>query len=228
MALAIGVAAVMPAAASAHSRRSQREQKICSTYRCRTVVATAQVRIFHAQDETQEYDSTFAEWLPTGRVTLLWDEAGFGAGGLLSPMLPGIVVSGRFAGYGIINSVDRYTGGFGERVARVNVQTGREQGWEANSKAGSGFLPNSPGITDVVATPAGSIAWIIDGSFDDPTGQTFEVTPPDSKVVYVVPSGSTTPVLVAYSAVIDPRSLAAIPGHIYWVEAGAAHIFGAP
>jgi threonine aldolase len=62
----------------------------------------------------------------------------------------------------------------------------------------------------------------------DPTRRSVEVTPLGSKAVYLVPSGSTAPVLLAHSATIEPGSLAAIPGHIYWVEADAAHTFGAP
>jgi hypothetical protein len=224
----VGVVGVVPAVASAHGRGSLGERRICSAYRCRTLVATGQVRVFHAEDRAGEYDETLAEWLPTGRVTVLRNEAGFEAGSLLSSR-PGVAVSGRFAGYAVLSNNERYPGmGFGEGVARVNVQTGRRQEWGANGQAGSGFGAKSPGVTDVVLTPAGSLAWLIDGSFDDPTRRSVEVTPPGSKAVYLVPSGSAAPVLLAHSATIEPGSLAAVPGHIYWVEAGAAHTFGAP
>src|SRR5206468_8208611 len=50
---------------------------ICVMYRCRTLAATAQVRVFQATNRHRGRErlflSTFAKWLPSGRVTPLGD-----------------------------------------------------------------------------------------------------------------------------------------------------------
>jgi hypothetical protein len=71
---------------------------------------------------------------------------------------------------------------------------------------------------------------MIEGVFAEPSGE-FPAgggLPPASKAIYLLASASTTPLLLAYNPMIEPGSLAAIPGHIYWLEAGVARTFAAP
>jgi hypothetical protein len=207
-----------------------REAKICSVHKCSTLVTNDQVRIFLARarhPDREAYESTFAQWLPTGRVTALGDEDHFEG-----PTVQGRpALSGRFVAYALQTEAERYPDtGFGEHVGRLNVQTGRRELIPADGEVGPGFGHGSPGVTDVVVTPAGSVAWMIDGSFGDPSGALLAPgeTPPISKAILLLAAGSKTPVPLAYSPMIDPESLAAIPGHVYWLEAGTARTFGAP
>ena len=203
-----------------------RARQLCSIHKCRTLAADAQVRVFQATAKRpgrENYDSTFAQWLRTGRVTALGDSAGFEA-----PTLQGSpALAGRFLSYGLQITAERYPGqGFECAVARLNVQTGRRESFEANGAQGGGFGENSPGVTDVAVTPVGTMAWIIDGSYQDPVGPHLpgpaSVLPLGSKTVYEILAGSKAPVALATSPTIDPKSLAAIPGHLYWTEGGAA------
>jgi hypothetical protein len=220
--LAISVA-LQPGTASAAPLRMRH---LCSTHKCRTLAADAQVRVFQATAKhpgRENYASTFAQWLPTRRVTALGDSARFEA-----PTLQGSpALAGRFVSYGLQITAERSPGqGFEGAVARLNVQTGRRESFEANGAQGGGFGENSPGVIDVAVTPAGSTAWIIDGSYQDPAGPHLpgpaSVLPLGSKTVYEVLAGSKAPVALATNPTIDPKSLAAIPGHLYWAEGGAA------
>jgi hypothetical protein len=141
-------------------------------------------------------------------------------------------ISGRFVAYAAIVEDERYGGGccIGEYVERVNARTGQFESTPADGKAGIGFGGDSPrGVTDVVVTAAGSVAWMIEGKFNNPSGElpAGGGLPPASNAIYLLASASTTPVLLAYNPMIEPGSLAAIPGHIYWLEAGAAHTYAA-
>jgi hypothetical protein len=220
--LAISVA-LLPGTARAAPLRMRR---LCSIHKCRTLAADAQVRVFQATAKhpgRENYASTFALWLPTGRVTALGDSGGFAA-----PTLEGSpALAGRFVAYGLQITAERYPGqGFECAVGRLDAQTGHRERLEANGAQGGGFGEDSPGVTDVTVTPAGSMAWIIDGSYQDPVGPHLpgaeSVLPLGSKTVYVILAGSKEPVVLATSPMIDPKSLAAIPGHLYWTEDGVA------
>jgi hypothetical protein len=215
----LGLLCASPVFAAAPTRA-----KLCKRFRCRTLAADVSVQVFQAtarHPAVAFHESTYAQWLPTGRVTPLGDFAGTPEGTALAGVR--VVLAGRFAAYGLTLSAERYQGtSFTEAVGRLNAQTGRRERFPANGAHGPGFGEKSPGVTDVVVTPKGSVAWIIDGSFQDPTRKTPVpgVVPLGSRALYEVPAGSTMPILVAYNSTIDAKSLAAIPGHLYWAEGG--------
>ena len=199
-----------------------REQRLCSVHRCTTLVANSNIRVFRAtakHPNRESYESTFAEWLPSGRVTALAGEGGFGEGSVRI----GPVVSGRFVAYAVLVEVARYAGaGFGEDVRRLNAQTGRREGTPAHGKKGTVFPGASLGVTQVVVTPAGSVAWMIEGPFGDPEAPERDEPFPNSTAILLLPVGATASTVLAYGPTIEPMSLAAIPGHLYWIEGGVA------
>jgi hypothetical protein len=151
----------------------------------------------------------------------LGNYSGLGVGGV-SLLQIEVAVAGPFAAYALSLEAERYQGqGFTEAIDRLNVKTGKRERLDAEAAFGS----KSPGITDVVVTPAGSVAWMIEGSFQDPTGQTPApgVVPLGSKAIFDVSPTSKVPVLVAFSTTIQPKSLAVTAGHLYWLEGEAAH-----
>lgn len=224
---AIFVGALLAVASASSAAVS--EHRLCRVHRCRTLAANVQVRIFRAtarHPANEEYESTFAHWLPSGRVTALGDETR-----LEGPTLHQVAVAGRYVSYVLEVEEERYPGtGFREVVARMNVQTGRINAIDATGRDRSRFFRDSPGVTDVVVTRAGSIAWIISGRFADPTHNTPPpgLTPNGSKALYLIPARSTTPRLLAFSPGIDPRFLVARRGHIVWRDAGIAQAFPTP
>src|SRR5437899_1436744 len=56
---------------------ARHRKPICVRYRCRTLAATAQIRVYQARNRPPARElpvlSSFARWLPTGRVTPLGD-----------------------------------------------------------------------------------------------------------------------------------------------------------
>jgi hypothetical protein len=92
------------------------------------------------------------------------------------------------------------------------------------------FEEGSPGLTDIAVTPAGTVAWAIAGRFVNPLAPPIPAgqKAPDSKAILVAAGGLTPPVMAAYGSTIDSNSLAAVPGHVNWTEAGAPRAFAAP
>lgn len=207
------------------SAATRHKGPLCIVYRCTTLAADAQVRVYQATSRhpgRENYESTFARWLSTGRVTALDDSAGFGGAGLIS-----LGLSGRYVAYALIEEGERYQGtGSTWAVVCLNAQSGHHE-FESLS-----FGPKSQGVTDIVATPAGSVAWIEEGSFQNPMGPLLpgdeSVLPPGSKAVFYLPYRSNAPQALAVSSTIVPKSLAAIPGHLYWTEDGAARSASIP
>lgn len=216
-------------AVASSSSAALSEHRLCRVHRCKTLAANVHVRIFRAtarHPASEEYESTFAQWLPSGRLTALGDETR-----LEGPMLHQLAIAGRYVTYVLEVEEERYPGnGFREVVARMNVQTGRINAIDTTGRRRSRFFRGSPGVTDVVVTQAGSIAWIISGRFADPTRNTPPpgLTPNRSKAIYLIPVQARAPPLLAFSATIDPRSLAVRRGRIFWREAGVAHAFPTP
>lgn len=148
--------------------------------------------------------------------------------GFEGPHLEKLVLNGRFAVYAMVLYPEKYQGeGTSWRVLRLNAQTGRREEVGAVGEKGGGFGEKSPGVTDVVVTPTGTAAWIIDGEYQNPSGPSLPGNQGDlplgSKSLFELPPGAKTPVVLATSSTIDPTSLKAIPGHLYWTEGGVAH-----
>jgi hypothetical protein len=204
-------------AAMGHGSAS--ESKICSAYRCATLVAGAKVRVFKATErhEHQEPSSiTFAQWLPTGQLDFLTKAEGLERG------VSHFVIAGRYLAF-----ADEYAGedeenGFSETTVLLNVETGRERempGWF--------FTSPSRGVVQVALTSAGSLAWMIEGLFGNPTAG-MATNPLPGRAVYALRAGGKGPTLLAYSEDIVPMSLAAISGHIYWLETSGPRTYAAP
>jgi hypothetical protein len=207
------VAAGLVIAPAAEARLS--EKHVCAIRRCRTLAASAQIRVFTAtarQERTSPSSITFAEWLPTGRLEYLSSSE------ILERGVSHFALAGRFLAFAFdtIDEVEEY--GLSETTALLNVETGRER-----QMPGTFFKEPSRGTAQVVLTPAGSVAWMIEGLFNQTaTGYLF------GRAIYALRAGARKPVLLASSEETVPMSLAATPGHIYWLEAGTARTFAAP
>lgn len=205
------------------SAKSRPGRRLCMRYSCRTLAADPQVRIFQAISRhpgLYAYQSTFARWLPSGHLTALGDSLAEFEG----PSLRGLALSGRFAAYGLQLNAERYPGeGVSYAIIRLNIQRGHRERVPANGPTGGRLGEDSLGLTDIVATPAGTVAWIIDGSFlsDGKTPPPGSMPVPlGSKALWELPARSKTPTLLAFNPTIGSKSLAAVPGRLYWTEAG--------
>lgn len=202
-----GTAAAPAAAAS----RSAHHGPSCAHYKCVTLAADAQVRIFQARnrrDSEGTFRSTFARWLSSGRITALGDHAEVGG-----TALEALAVNGRFVAYALGGSERSPGAGRGEAVYRLDAGSGRRtQVGCGGSERTCAIAAKAPGVTDVATTSAGSVAWIVGGL--------QESTQPFA--VFVLPAGSATATQLAASAAVVPHSLAAVSGHVYWMEGEAA------
>ena len=195
------------------------ESRICSAYRCATVVAGTEVRVFKATARREQQTPSsiiFAQWLPTGRLTTLGNSnAGEGT-------VSRFAVAGRFLAYAQETVEEDEPDGFAETAILLNAQTGR-----ARTMPVTGFEERSRGVVQVVLTAAGSLAWMIEGVFSNPMAGT-STGPLPGRAVYALQAGAKQPALLAYSENIVPKSLAATSGHIYWLETSGPRTFAAP
>jgi hypothetical protein len=129
-----------------------REHKICAVDKCETLAASGQIRVFRAEGRRRAYENTFAEWLPTGRLTALANENTFEG----SEVEGRPVISGRFVAYAAIVENERDEPGIEEDVARLNAQTGQFDSAPANGKQ-DGFASGSPrGLPTWSSRPPGA------------------------------------------------------------------------
>jgi hypothetical protein len=107
-------------------------------------------------------------------------------------------------------------------VARLDVKTGHADiarvpftpGVSPNERCNDFVPERAPGVTDIAVTVNGTVAWIVGGSIDQPNN----LRNLSSRTICELPPGSTVPIVVASDPSIRPKSLAAIPGHLYWIE----------
>jgi hypothetical protein len=183
----------------------------CAVYRCTTLARDAQVRVVQVRARHQierGYQSTFAEWLPGRRTTPLGDRLGTTTAVNLGPL----ALSGRFVAYALQSIAKE--GPSSWRVCRLDARSGRRESVEAVGPAENAYEPGAPGVTDVVVTSAGSVAWLAGGAGAHPGVYT----------VFELARGSMTPTALATGPGIMPGSLAAVPGHLYWTEGGTARM----
>lgn len=209
----LAVFLALPRAAEGRGRLSER--RICSSYRCRTLAASAKIRVFKTAERYPAQEGAykvFAEWLETGRLTIL-------TGGQIEERVLGrFTIAGQFVAY---SSGAGMSDEFGETAVLLNAKTGRER-----KMPGTDFQEPSPGVVQVVATRAGSLAWMIEGYFANPTGGP-EPGLVSERAIYALRAGAREPVLLAYSENIVSMSLAATSGHIYWLEASGPRTLAA-
>jgi hypothetical protein len=114
-------------------------------------------------------------------------------------------------------------------IRRVDVRTRISEETHPSTLGGTsqgvchGGLPEgSPGVTDLVVTARGTVAWVIGG--EDPTPGTGA----GSYRVCVMGRSSTTPRLLAAAGSIAPHSLATAGGSLYWTEGTTARRVSVP
>jgi hypothetical protein len=174
---------------AAPAATSRPQKPLCVRRRCTDLQSDRSVRVFQANERNRAreeiFQSTYARWLPTGRVTALGDSAEL----FLGANLGSLVLAGRYVAYALDFERGQYGSSFdGWSIYRLNAQTGIKstvcadvvekcEGYQTSG-------PRLPGVTDVAVTSTGSIGWITSGS-DEATASTF--------FVYELPAGSKTP-----------------------------------
>jgi hypothetical protein len=179
----------------------------CVRYRCTILTADAKVQIFRARNRHPArelpYESSFARWLPTGRVTALGDR-------FEGRDLGASALSGRFVAAAIEGFAKEPPSSW--TIHRLDASTGRAEVVSAVPPIQDQFGEGSPGVTDICVTSAGSIAWIV-----APTAG----VPGLWRVFELAPSSSVLQELASGPAIVR-GSLACVPGHVYWLEGSVA------
>jgi hypothetical protein len=172
-----------------------------------TLMADAQVRIYQARNRHPSegaFRSTFAQWLGGSRITALGDSAEIG-----SAALEALALTGRFVAYALGGAEHSPGAGRGEAVYRLDATSGRrtQVSCTGGSERTCGIAAKAPGVTDIAATSAGSVAWIVGGALS--STQPF--------AVFLLGAHASRATQLEASAAIAPHSLAAISGHVYWL-----------
>jgi len=182
------------------------------------IAASRNIRVFEAsrvcargrcEREEPEYRVEFAAWLPTGRVTELaprTEERG------LQAHVSEAKVAGQYAAFRISGLAQgKYDEPqLTEKVERIDVETGLRTFTPAfNVSYGGG-----PRRLYFAVTSEGTVAWAFAETLD-----THEST------VDVLVANSKITSTVAHGPNVEPASLALIPGHAYWLEAGLPRTF---
>jgi hypothetical protein len=226
--MCLALSGVGPGVASARHKRP-----LCVVYRCTTLAATAQIRVYKARNRHPAVEvpflRSFARWLPTGRITPIGDNTET----TRIVRLRLLALAGRFLA-DALEECSKNSEACGWSIGRLNAQSGRDETASVSfvpSELGnpnhwcSGTPPpRALGVTDIVVSRAGTVAWIMGGSVDFPTN--FGNL--SRRTVCELKPGSKTPIVVASSPTIEPKSLAAIPGHLYWTEAGTPRMESIP
>ncbi len=170
-----------------------------------TVVQNTHVRVFTARSKRDQviFDSSFAKWVPSGRVTPLGDFAAT----VTELRLVRFVLINQWLGY-VLEEFSEQT--LGQSIYRLDARTGRREHVLAAPGSEDDFATLSAGVSDLAETPAGTVAWIQGGS----------IASPGIYRVFEWPPGAKAAVLLATATDIAATSLAAVPGHLYWLEGG--------
>jgi hypothetical protein len=211
--LAGGLCIFGPLAAPAYAKRTAVHRgSLCERHKCVTLAADAQVRVFQARNRRSSegaFRSTFARWLPTGRVTALGDSAELGGAALEA-----LALNGRFVAYALGGAERSPGAGRGEAVYRLDTHSARrtQVSCGGGSERTCGIAARAPAVTDIATTSAGSVAWIVGGL--QSSMQPF--------AVFVLAAQAQSATQLSASASISPHSLAAVSGHVYWLEGETA------
>jgi hypothetical protein len=184
-------------------------KRVCAVHRCRTLAGNKYVRVFRATDR-HGYDIVFGEWRPTRRLI----ELEFGR----TP-ITAIRLAGEVFAYAVSNRHEAAS----TMVYLVRMRRGEEAGWLAADDIEVG----SRGITDLALTTSGTVAWMMEGRFQDPADPK-NGPHPFSRAVFVVPAHQDGPIFLAYGTGIEPGSLVAAPARMYWFQDGSPRTFAAP
>jgi hypothetical protein len=174
---------------------------------CRTLAANERVRVFRASDR-RGYNIVFGEWRPRRRLI----ELEFGP-----TRITAIKLAREVLAYAVSEP-----GETGTMVYVIDMRRGEGAGWIGADDIEAG----SPGVSDLALTPGGTVAWLVEGRFQDPAEPTSGPHPL-SRAVYAVPAHHDEPVLLAYGTGIRPGSLTAAPGRVEWFQDGSQRTFAA-
>lgn len=198
---------------SSRCRKLTREdaRRLCVKYVFRVVAADKHAEILfvtfrHSKERPVPIHGIYARWRPTGRVTLLEDNA-FGISQAETAAL-----AGRYIAFEKSVPLHCYSPGCSERkiVHRLDIKTGRQ----ATTRIG---VP----ATALELTPLGSAAWTEPSLCKESPGSPGQSCEGYSVVVARASGAGFAPQeVLATSTTIEPRSLALADGHLYWTEDG--------
>jgi hypothetical protein len=207
------LALALAPAADAHGRHLS-ERHLCKIYRCTTIAASAGVRVFEVGERQPKpgyegnYRADFAVWLPTGKVT----EIVGATRGSFEPQ-PGVSeakIAGPYVAYRLAGLVeDRYDyPEVPEKMGRLDAETGQH-----TSTPEVDVRVEGPYVYFAV-TPRGTVAWAYENR--------------NERAIHLLPAESATTTVIAHGRLVDPASLALVPGHLYWLEDGVPHTLAVP
>jgi hypothetical protein len=213
---AAALALAPPLVATARARAF--EPRGCVTfYVCRTIHASSRVRVYQVTPrpprEPVEYAKTYALWRPSHRITPLGDRY---SEGFLEPGLVKITLDGEFVAYALTGTGvfrEEISEGLGWQLWRLNARTGHAEKVARKYKcvaADQSEHWDAPGVSDLITTRRGELIWIF-GS--------YYVFPANYRVCELRPK-TTSPILLASSQAIAPRSLTLVSGRASWLEGG--------
>jgi hypothetical protein len=207
------LALALTPAADAHGRHLS-ERHVCKIHRCTTIAASAKVRVFEAEERQPKpgyegnYRADFAVWLPTGKVT----EIIGGTHGSFepNPSVSEAKIAGPYVAYRLAGLVeDRYDyPEVPEKMGRLDAETGQH-----TSTPEVDVRVEGPYVYFAV-TPRGTVAWAYENQKE--------------RAICLLPAESATTTVIANGRLVDPASLALVPGHLYWLEDGVPHTVAVP
>jgi hypothetical protein len=218
-ALLLVLAAALACAASA-AAAPRRAAPLCRTGHCHTIEESREARLFRVTRRPHGYVSynvVYGEDRRTGRVTTV-----LGGEVEAQPEIELPAVNGTYAAVVLVRSGKYNEEGALVSVERVDLRTGRREITARPTTAPSegrcdgGSPYKAPGITDLLVTSKGAVAWIIGGIYDRVTQR------PDlgNYRVCLLAAGASAPTVLAAGDTIDARSLAATQERLYWSEGG--------
>jgi hypothetical protein len=196
---------------------------ICKVHRCTTIAATHEVRVFDAltklPERGQPYDAQFVEWLPTHKLTMLAAHNPEAVVGECCEV-DAARISGRYVAYELpaLNAGSTSPCCYEAEVRRINTTTG-----EVTRTVRLFSYREGLSISWFGVTAQGSVAWVARDEEKASNGISYPLT----TAIYVLLANTDTTVELARSSEIDPHSVALIPGHLYWLEAGVPRTYAA-
>jgi hypothetical protein len=200
-------AALLPAAPSAFGA--------VTSNRCtgQVVAAEGSVKIVRRGLKHDSYDRrSYACW--HHRQTAALGDRLFDPGAIV---VRNLQISGRWVAYALVAGDGRPPAVSFYSIYVLDARSGHKTRVPATLSPSSTFDFRT-GVRSVVLTPAGSVAWTID---KDPIITPTSSLPSGDFSLYTLPAGTRTPTLITSGTGLDPTSLAAAPGRIYWISDGA-------
>lgn len=204
----VALIAVSPATvAVAAGKPSLCSRRICQTLAVNKKVEVFKARVRHPAHEI-EFEESFARLRGGGRLLRLGDEKPGADTGI---RLRTLALAGNTVGYTLVVEGGRSPALW--RVYRLNVKSGKRERVAAGPERETLFDDFHAGVAEIVATPAGSLAWSVSGAS----------TAPAERAVMEWPAAAPAPAVAAKSTTLELASLAVTPGHLYWSDAGTPH-----